>query len=137
MSCYMITLFFYFQVLSRHFLRAMRRKRPGKLENFILHHDNAPPHTSKETTTHIDHLSINLLRHPPYSPDLSPNDFYLFPTLKRKLRGVKLNSFSELRTKVLNILKSIPQDDYRHSLLNWVSRWQKCINVDGEYFEKM
>ncbi|XP_053403130.1 histone-lysine N-methyltransferase SETMAR-like [Mercenaria mercenaria] len=107
------------KVLSRHFLRAMRWKHPEKLNHFILHHDNEPPHTSKVTTSHIEHLGINLLDHPPYSPNLSPNDFYLFPTLKRELRGLKMNSFSELRKKVLNVLNEIPKDDYRNSLLSW------------------
>jgi len=32
-------------------------------------------------------LQLNVLTHPPYSPDLAPSDFYLFPLLKEHLRG--------------------------------------------------
>lgn len=117
-------------------MRAMRRKRPGKLEYFKLHHDNAPCHRSAATQDCIESLGMEQLNHPAYSPDLSPNDFFLFPTLKDALRGVKMNSFADLHTKVLNVLKSIPKESYRKSMFDWVTRWEKCIKHNGEYFEK-
>ncbi|GBP30205.1 hypothetical protein EVAR_94513_1 [Eumeta japonica] len=36
-------------------------------------------HTSAETTLFLEGQKIKLTSHPPYSPDLAPNDFYLFP----------------------------------------------------------
>ena len=47
----------------------------------IIHHDNARPHTSLETRTALDRLGLRTLPHPPYSPDLAPSDFFLFPKL--------------------------------------------------------
>ncbi|GBP36329.1 Histone-lysine N-methyltransferase SETMAR [Eumeta japonica] len=32
-------------------------------------------------------VGIEILAHPPYSPDLAPCDFYLFSNIKEKLRG--------------------------------------------------
>ena len=92
--------FLLMQVLNRHFCRAMRRKRPGKINNFLLHYDNAPAHASESTTNYMKRLAFQCVPHPPYSSDLLPNDFYLFPKLKAALRGVKMNSLEELRANV-------------------------------------
>ena len=35
---------------------------------------------------------VKVLNHPPYSPDLSPCDFFLFPRLKKMLSGNKYMS---------------------------------------------
>ena len=39
--------------------------------------------------------SIQLVTHPPYSPDLAPCGFFLFPTVKEKIRGTKFDSPGE------------------------------------------
>ena len=39
---------------------------------------------------------LKVLNHPPYSPDLSPCDFFLFPRLKKMLSGNKYMSRSSL-----------------------------------------
>ena len=72
----------------------IRRKRPflwkGGLDGntdreFIIQHDNASCHTSVPTLAYI--FDTDLLAHPPYSPDLAPCDYFLFPFLKQQLRG--------------------------------------------------
>ena len=40
-------------------------------------------------------LHYELLEHPPYSPDLAPSDFYLFPKLKLFLAGQRFSSNQE------------------------------------------
>ncbi|GBP20077.1 hypothetical protein EVAR_13849_1 [Eumeta japonica] len=50
-------------------------RKNNQQRRVILHHDSASCHTSAETTRFLDELT----GHPPYSPDLAPNDFYLFP----------------------------------------------------------
>jgi [histone H3]-lysine36 N-dimethyltransferase SETMAR len=44
----------------------------------------------------IKELRLELLPHPPYSPDLAPSDFFLFPKLKEKLAGQRFASNSEV-----------------------------------------
>ena len=56
-------------------------------EKIILHHDNAPTHKSAITGQYLKEKKIKILKHPPYSPDLSPCDFWLFPTVKQRMRG--------------------------------------------------
>jgi len=53
----------------------------------LFHQDNAPAHTSSQARTAIRNAGFELLHHPPYSPDLAPSDFYLFPKLKEFMKG--------------------------------------------------
>jgi transposase len=52
-----------------------------------LHHDNAFAHMSLKTTEFVTNNNMVIVPHPPYSPDLAPCDFFLFPKLKMKLKG--------------------------------------------------
>jgi len=53
--------------------------------NFILHQDNAPPQKARIVTEFLVEQGLETLRHPPYSPDFAPSDFWLFDTLKLSL----------------------------------------------------
>ena len=78
---------FYCDVLRR--LREnVRRKRPQKWQNqnLIIHHDNAPAHRSFKVSQFLA-KNMTVVPHPPYSPDLAPCDFFLFPKLKLRLKG--------------------------------------------------
>jgi len=79
---------FYKTVLQRlHY--AVRRHRPEKWgsENWILHHDNTPAHRAVTTNEFLAKHNILSLPQPPYSPDLVPCDFFLFPQLKKTMKG--------------------------------------------------
>ena len=84
----------YYQWVIREKLRpAIRRKRQQLLENgVILLHDNAPVHVTRSLLDMLDAWDWEVLQHPPYSPDLSPFDFFLFPHLKKKLRGIRFDT---------------------------------------------
>ena len=73
---------YYVKVLRK--LRAkVAEKRPGKLHCGILfHHNNAPAHSSQIVRDVLREFWWELLPHPPYSPDLAPSDFLLFPKFK-------------------------------------------------------
>ncbi len=75
--------------ILRRLKEQLRRRRPEKWvgRNFFLHHDNAPTHTAAITLALIGSSGIDMIPHPPYSPDLAPCDYYLFPRLKNQLRG--------------------------------------------------
>ena len=80
----------------------LRRVRSEKVS--IIHHDNARPHTSLETRTALDRLGLRTLPHPPYSPDLAPSDFFLFPKLKDYLKAYT-NQKTEISPKPTPIRK--------------------------------
>jgi histone-lysine N-methyltransferase SETMAR len=65
-----------------------------------LQHDNTRPHTSAATSDAIQHLEFSVLPHPPYSPDLAPSDFHLFPKLKEHLKGQHFSCDEEVKSSV-------------------------------------
>jgi histone-lysine N-methyltransferase SETMAR len=114
----------------------MRKKRPNNLENTILHQDNAPSHTASGALETVKNLGFELLEHAPYSPDLAPCDFYLFPKLKEALRGVHYSTDSELMQATMKEIRKLSQDGFESVFLKWVKRHEKCVSCDGRYFEK-
>ncbi|CAH1958407.1 unnamed protein product [Acanthoscelides obtectus] len=63
----------------------LRKINPER--RIILHQDNASSPTAQKTRQYLTDGNVELLDHPPYSPDLSPNDFFTFRKIKNRLRG--------------------------------------------------
>ena len=72
---------------------------------------------------------MKVLNPPPYSPELSPCDFFLFPRLKKMLSGNKYISRSSLGSAIYQCLQQIPKEDYLSAFRDWVKRLQKCVSV--------
>ena len=65
-------------------MEAWCQRRPRTATRvMLLHHDNAPAHTATRTLEFLDENGIQLVTHPPYSPDLAPCDWFLFPFVKK------------------------------------------------------
>ena len=64
--------------------------------SWFLHHDNAPSHTALVLRDHYAKISTYIVPQPPYSPALAPCDFWLFPKLKRPLRGHRFDTIVEI-----------------------------------------
>jgi len=95
---------FYCNVLH-HLRKDIRRKRPelwhaGK---WLLHDDNAPSHQGLLTCEFLAHNSIITLLHPPYSPDLAPYDFFLFPKMKLQLKDRHFDRVEEIQRESQNV----------------------------------
>jgi transposase len=75
---------------------------------------------------------MTVLEHPPYSPDLAPIDFFLFPKIKVILKG---RHFGDIRSNMTAALKAIPQNQFQNCFEVWTRRWHRCIASQGEYFE--
>ena len=69
-------------------LKRVQRVRPAAFcsREFFLFHDNAPAHKAASVCQFWTQKYVTTLYHPPYSPDLSPLDYFLFPKLKMKLK---------------------------------------------------
>ena len=67
--------------ILRRLLRSVREKRRELWEarSWLLHHDNAPAHNALGIREFLAKNNIAVLEQPPYSPDLAPCDFFLFP----------------------------------------------------------
>ena len=81
---------YYFEVL-REFRKRFLGKRPAlfKSAQWHFHQDNTPVHNCILVTDYLTKMGIKTVPHPPYSPDLAPCDFCLFPKLKETLRGCR------------------------------------------------
>jgi len=65
----------------------LKEKRCGKVTKVVLFlHDNVPAHRALATQKKLAYLGFQCLDHPPYSPDLAPSDYHLFPGLKNNLK---------------------------------------------------
>lgn len=127
---------FYCDVLRR--LREdVRRKRPElwRNRNWLLHHDNAPAHASLRTTQFLANNKMPVVPHPPYSPDLAPCDFALFPKMKFQLKGRRFDSVEEIQNESQAILDGLQEKNFRGAFEAWQKRWDRCIRSQGDYFE--
>lgn len=103
-------------------------------KRIILLHDNARPHVAKKTLQKLIDLNIETLRHPPYSPDLSPTDYHFFKHLNHFLDKKIFSVPEDVEIAISEFIGSRNSDFYVNGILNIVSRWQKCVDVNGDYF---
>ena len=138
-TCTSRVLPYIFQVVRRDLIQTIRKKRPElsqQLENVIFHQDNAPAHTTATTQLEITLLGFDKITHPPYSPDLAPMDFAVFPHVKAELRGTRFSDFCELKRATLNAVRRLDEQWSKNIFNKWIQRHRKCIELDGVYFEK-
>ena len=61
----------------------LKEKRRGKFTKVVLFlHENASAHRALATQKKLAYLGFQCLNHPPFSPDLAPPEYHLFPGLK-------------------------------------------------------
>ena len=127
---------FYKNSILKKVKKFYKKKQPSKgWSGVILLHDNASSHKCEVVKSFLASEKVKVLNHPPYSPDLSPCDFFLFPRPKKMLSGNK--SRCSLGSAVYQCLQQIPKEDYLSAFHNWVKRLQKCVSVKGEYSESL
>jgi len=83
----------------------------------------------------IKELQFELLEHPPYSPDLALSDFWLFPHLKKFLRGKRFSSNEEVIAAIKDYFAGLPENHFKDGIHKLEDRWNKCIELLGEYTE--
>ncbi|CAH1987924.1 unnamed protein product [Acanthoscelides obtectus] len=129
-----VTADWYTTICLPKFITELRKINPER--RIILHQDNANSHTAQKTRQYLSEENMELLDHPPYSPDLSPSDFFTFPKIKNRLRGQRFQSPEEAVDAFKNAVLDLPANEWNKCFENWFERTQMCINLRGEYFEK-
>ncbi|GFO04360.1 histone-lysine N-methyltransferase SETMAR [Plakobranchus ocellatus] len=79
---------------------------------------------------------FEILPHPAHSPDLAPSDFHLFGPLKRHLGGMAFETEDDLISELRNWFDNLDVDFFRVGINSLLLRWQKCIDLHGDYVEK-
>ena len=77
-------------------------------------------------------MGIKTVPHPPYSLDVPPCDFWLFP----KLRGCPYETIEEVKEAVTKVINSPTQEDFHGAFQKLLERYNKCIAAGGDYFEE-
>ena len=76
-------------------------------------------------------MGIKTVRHSPYSPDLAPCDFWLFP----KLRGCCYETIEEIKEAVAKVIDTLTQVEFHGVFQKLLERYNKCIAARGDYFK--
>jgi hypothetical protein len=79
--------------------------------------------------------NITVMEHAPYSTDLVPCDFFLFPKIKSALKGTRFESVDAVKAKATQLLNSITQDDLQHCFQQWKIRMERSRDRGGDYIE--
>lgn len=131
-----VNAFFYKNRVLKKVKKYFEKRRPKTgFKGVHLQHDNAPCHKAKLVTDFLSQEKVKTVPHPPYSPDLAPCDFFLFPRLKKYLTGRRYGSRAALGSGVYQCLMGIPIKDYERAFQQWIKRLKLCISHGGEYFE--
>ena len=104
-------------------------------DNWMLHHDKAPCHTAISVIEFLAKKGIPVVPQPPYSPDLSPCDFFLFPKLKFHLNGRHFGTVDNIQKVVTDQLRARPHEDFQLCYWEWEQRVRRCVASQGYYFE--
>ena len=118
--------------------REVREKRPQyeqRYEKVILQHDNAQPHVAKSVKTYLETLKWEVLPHPPYSPDITPSDYYLSRSMAHGLADQQFRSYDDIEKWLDSWIALNDEHFYRNGIRALSERWAKVIAHDGQYFD--
>jgi len=74
---------------------------------------------------------IAVIPHPPYSPDLTPCDFFLFPKMKLKLKGRWFDTIDEIQDESQRVLDTLIEKDFQEAFQKW-RQWDRCQTCGKE-----
>ena len=77
-------------------------------------------------------MGIQTVSQSPYSPNLVPCDFWLFP----KPKGCRYETNEEMKEALTKVIDMLTQGDLHGAVQKLLGRYNKCIAARGDYFEK-
>ena len=127
----------YYEGVLDRLISRIRRVRPAlyRTRDFFLLHDNAPAHSAAKIRQFLTQKQVATLNHPPYSPDLSPPNYFLFPKVKLQLKGARFDTIEEIQKAVTDQLNKIHAEDFSNAMKKLETHANLCITSNGSYFE--
>ena len=113
---------YYFEFL-REFSKRFLGKRPALFKSAQWHFNR----TMYQSTRWASRQFLTV----PYSRDLAPCDFWLFP----KLRACRYETIEEMKVAVTKVIDTLTQEDFHGAFQKVFERYNKCIEAGGDYFE--
>jgi len=126
----------YVEVLDGLRYNIRNRRRGALASGLCLLHDNASSHSAKIVKAALSCTGLWEIDFPPYSPDLAPSDFYLFPKMKKLMKGRRYETDNEVIASVQDILNSFSSEFYSEAFRQLRYRLERCIELQGDYIEK-
>jgi histone-lysine N-methyltransferase SETMAR len=96
--------------------------------------DNARVHTAQKCRTFCEEKGLRLARHPPYSPDLAPSDFFLFGYVKEYLKGMVFPSYRALLDAISQVVTGIESETLTAVFEHWMERLECVSKNNDDYF---
>ena len=123
---------FFFRVASSKFFKGFKIttlcQTYYKSSQWHFHQDNTPVHNSILVTDYLTKLGTKTVPQPPYSPDLTPCDFWLFS----KLRGCRYETIEEMKEAVTKVIDMLTQEDFHGAFQKLLERY-KFIAAGGDF----
>jgi hypothetical protein len=135
----------YLELLENRFLPVVRTW--PSFGDLVFMQDGAPPHHHAAvhewlnrhfTNRWIGRSSANLIapfRWPPYSPDLTPCDFFLWGWVKSQIYRTQPTDLDDLQSRIQQAFDELPQEMINRAIDSYERRLERCIEVDGKSVE--
>lgn len=120
----------YIEFLERNFDKWLN---VNKFKKVWLLHDNAKSHKAVVVKEFLAKKKISEWNHPPYSPDISPLDFCCFGQLKRRLRGIRHQTWENFENNLEIVIDQLNSEGKMTGVKDLPSRWQRVIDSEGQY----
>jgi hypothetical protein len=102
--------------------------------DFFVHMDNSMCHNGRKVADEFDDLKLDRVPHLPYSPDLSPCDFWLFGMLKHQIKDRSFRATEEILSAIRDLWNEVTSDQLQSAFFNWMRRLEYVIEHEGEYY---
>ena len=115
----------YYGNLLRQLRKAIKSKRPGKLKKVSLfHQDNASAYKSVVAMSTVNDRGFELIDHPPYSLNLAPSDYFLFPNMNKHLTGNRYQTdYDAISAKDFLSFRRTSTLEFKHCSTDGRSAW--------------
>lgn len=97
----------------------MPHARKDIFGNWRLHHNNVPSHTAFLVPEYLAKDKVATLPQLPYSPDVALLYFFLFPRIKRSLKGKHFGTLDDVKEPTTRCLNEVPIDTFQEAYCEW------------------
>jgi histone-lysine N-methyltransferase SETMAR len=123
---------FFSDILPELEREKMRYKRRKQDRTIFVHMDHSESHDRGKTHRKFDMKGVRCAPHPPYSPNLSPCDFWFFGMAKGKVKDREFHTVQDRRRRFTEIWNDLTFEDVQSVFLEWKIRLTWVIENGGE-----
>ena len=102
---------------------------------WMLHYDNAPVHTALSIRQFLTERNTATLEHLPYSPNVAPCDFFLFPKIKSVLKETHFSDIDSIKIAATTEFKKIPENAFQECFESWKRQMHKWKGITWKEFD--